>query len=223
MRSVFFCLVLLIASHPVFSQQLIDSSFVSGKVKSYIQQIQEQMPALSMLKVDAQNIDNRTDFSPDTFDFTKANDPKYIQSRTKKVFVTRYRDIKYAGFDIYVQTSSTKFPLTNMEIHADASGKLSKAIPFEEIQHALTLLEKVNLLSFEEVRSRFLKEFPAATSYSYASLLIDLPSSSIKWQVRGLPNWQTQKQDLFVLDAVSGTILQRQQQSMNIASATVSQ
>lgn len=219
----FFCTILLLAGFVTsHAQTVFDSVSVAGKVKTYVQSVKQDVPVLEAFRPVVGKVENRVDLSSGSFDFSRAEDASYLKERTKKVLVTRYADIRHTGADVYVQTTSTKFPLTNLEIHADAAGKIVKGLPFQEIQQALELLQKNKLLSLEQVKVIYSQRATAA-SISYANLLIDLPTSTVKWQVRSVPNWQTKRQDLLEIDAASGQVLLQQQQTMNISSATVSQ
>jgi hypothetical protein len=137
--------------------------------------------------------------------------------------VLKFADIKQAGNDIYVQTAKARYPLSNMEVHADASGKMVKDLPYDEINTAVQLLQSSVLISPKQVVEIFNANHKSVGGYTYMNLLIDLTNNTVKWQVRGTPDGQKQQQELLEIDAVSGKVLLQQTKAMNVASTFISQ
>lgn len=204
------------------SQAKFDSSLVIKKMNAVLQEKQKKMPAVLKRK-DKVTIENRLDFSAAGFDFKKAGDAEYLQSKTKKVMVLKFADIKQAGNDIYIQTANARYPLSNMEVHADASGKMVKDLPYDEINAAVLLLQSSALITPKQVVAIFNANHKSVGGYTYMNVLIDLTSNIIKWQVRGAPDLQKQEQEVLEIDAISGQVLVQQIKKMNVASAFISQ
>lgn len=204
------------------SQAKFDSSLVIKKMNAVLQEKQQKMPAVLKRK-DMVTIENRVDFNAAGFDFKKAGDAAYLQSKTKKVMVLKFADIKQAGNDIYIQTANARYPLSNMEVHADASGKMLKDLPYDEINAAVLLLQSSALITPKQVVAIFNANHKSVGGYTYMNVLIDLTSNTIKWQVRGAPDLQKQEQEVLEIDAISGQVLVQQIKKMNVASAFISQ
>lgn len=204
------------------SQAKFDSSLVIKKMNAVLQEKQQKMPAVLKRK-DMVTIENRVDFNAAGFDFKKAGDAAYLQSKTKKVMVLKFADIKQAGHDIYIQTANARYPLSNMEVHADASGKMLKDLPYDEINAAVLLLQSSALITPKQVVAIFNANHKSVGGYTYMNVLIDLTSNTIKWQVRGAPDLQKQEQEVLEIDAISGQVLVQQIKKMNVASAFISQ
>lgn len=215
MKQLFTVLVLLISFTNLFSQASFDSAAVSGKIKDHILSKKSEIPTELRRNKAKETIEKRIDFQSPDFDFSKTENAEYLQQRTQDVMIIKFEDIKQTGQDIYVQNGTTRYSLTNLEMHADARGKIIKDLPYQEIQSALHLIKSNNLISFPQAESIYKKNARAGKEYSYANLLVDLTSQTIKWQFHGKPNWQTKKQESIDIDAKSGKILSQDLKTTN--------
>ncbi len=223
MKQLIVFLILSVLFTTGFGQAKFDSATVAKKVQAHLQTMQKVMPSALKVKQGAGSVESRVDFYAKDFDFKKANDAAYLQSKSRKVLVVKFADIKQSGCDIYVQTGVTRFPLSNLEIHADAGGKLLQELPYGDIQAAMNLLQNAPVITLRQAEEIFKAHAKSAGKYAYANLLIDLPLKIVKWQLRGVPNYNTQQQELIEIDAVSGALLFQQMKSMNVATSAISQ
>lgn len=203
-----------------FSQATFDSSTVASKVKDYLSSKSSIIPSGLKQKNASPNIERRLNLSAAGFDYSKAENPEYILQKSQKVMVVKFEDIKHFGCDIYIQNGSTKYPLTNMELHADASGKVVKDLPYQEMQSALKLIESNNLVSFSQAEGIYKKNAQSGKDFSYANLLIDLPTQTVKWQFRGKPNMQNRTQESMEINAENGKIISDDMKPVNVTAQT---
>jgi hypothetical protein len=203
-----------------FSQPTFDSNTVASKVMDYLSSRSSIIPPGLKQKNVSPKIEQRLNLSTEGFDFSKAENPEYILQKSQKVMVVKFEDIKHFGRDIYIQNESTKYPLTNMEIHADASGKIVKDLPYQEMQSALKLIQSNNLVSFSQAEDIYKKNAQSGKDFSYANLLIDLPTQTVKWQFRGKPNWQNKTQEFMEINAESGKIISDDMKPVNVTTQT---
>jgi hypothetical protein len=202
-----------------FSQTDFDSSSVSGKIKEHLLRKKYEIPVELKKKNSKECIEKRIDLLATDFDFSKTESPEYLQERTQDVMIVKFEDIKIAGMDIYIQNKTTRYSLTNLELHADSRGNIIKDLPFQEIKLALQLTKFNNLIDLQQADRLFKKHAQSGKEYAYVNLLIDLTSQSLKWQFHGKPNWQTKKQESLDIDAKTGKILSQSLKTINTAAS----
>ena len=201
------------------AQVSFDSLYVLSKIKAHMSQLKQELPVVNLLKEVAGKVEDRVDFSAPSFDFKRTEDRAYMKEKAKKVYVRSFADIRHSGCDVYIQNGTSKYPLSNLELHADASGKIVRDLPFQEIQQAMKLIEAGGLLSLQQVQSIYKNSGKSGQTAGYVCLLIDLPTSALIWQVRGVPNWQTRQQELMELDAKTGRMLRQEMKPISVTSS----
>ena len=204
---------------PAMSQQVFDSMAVSLKMKEHVTEFSKTIFTGAEMSRVFERVEDRVDFFASSFDFSKVNDTAYLQRRSRKVLVSHLPDVKYSGFDVYIQNSITKYPLTNLEIHADATGKIVKDLPLGEIRQALQWVSSGKLLQSDQVKSICRKAGTPPARFSHMRLIIDVNRTLAIWQLTGEPDLKTNQQEILEMDAISGRIISHRKMTMNLTGA----
>lgn len=203
------------------SQQVFDSTVVSLKMKEHVVEFSKSLSTGVDLSRVFERVEDKVDYSASSFDFSRVNDTVYLLSRSRRVLVSHFPDIKYSGCEIYLKNGYTRYPLSHLEIHADASGKIVKDLPLSEIRQAVDMISAKKFLLTDQVQAICRKSGMPMAKISHARLVIDLISASAVWQLTGEPDVKTNQQDILEMDALSGRIISQQKMPMNLRGAVI--
>lgn len=220
MNRILFTVLCTMTFVSAMTQPSFDSMAVSSKVRAQLAALSQSLPIMSTMKETSRRIEQRVDYTSSSFDFKRSDDPVYLSQHSRKVLVSRFPDMKHSGCHVYVQNGTTMYPLSNLELHADESGKIVRNLPFQEIQQARVLLDSRDILSLDQAKAVLRKEGKADFRFSHARLILDLSTSTAVWQLLGDPDWKANRQESMEVDAFSGRFIRQQSNAINLSSAS---